>query len=123
MIFIQPYNVIWGSLGSVFLFCRLYADSQKALKVITRVFCVLLLCREEEALANAEKVLRDLGLDPLVEDCIATQRVCQIVSTRAAHLCAAALVAVLRQIRDNKAAEKLRTTIGVDGSVYKTHPE
>uniref|UniRef100_A0A4W6EN26 Hexokinase-2 n=1 Tax=Lates calcarifer TaxID=8187 RepID=A0A4W6EN26_LATCA len=55
----------------------------------------------------AEQVLRGLGLDPSVEDCIATQRVCQIVSTRAAHLCAATLAAVLRQVRDNKAAEKL----------------
>ncbi|KAG7222090.1 hypothetical protein INR49_016660 [Caranx melampygus] len=79
--------------------------------------------KEEEGLTSAEKVLQDLGLEPSVEDCIAIQRVCQIVSTRAAHLCAAALVAVLRQIRDNKAAEKLRTTIGVDGSVYKNHPE
>ncbi|XP_070760239.1 hexokinase-2 isoform X3 [Enoplosus armatus] len=77
----------------------------------------------EDGLASAEKLLRGLGLDPSIEDCIATQRVCQIVSTRAAHLCAAALVAVLRQIRDNKAAEKLRATIGVDGSVYKNHPE
>uniref|UniRef100_A0A3Q3QYX4 Hexokinase-2 n=1 Tax=Monopterus albus TaxID=43700 RepID=A0A3Q3QYX4_MONAL len=76
-----------------------------------------------EGLASTEKVLRDLGLDLSLEDCIVTQRVCQIVSTRAAHLCAATLAAVLRQIRDNKAAEKLRTTIGVDGSVYKNHPE
>ncbi|KAM7018295.1 hexokinase-2 [Tautogolabrus adspersus] len=79
--------------------------------------------KDEEGLLSAEEVLRSLGLDPSVEDCIATQRVCQIVSTRAAHLCAAALVSVLRQIRDNKAAEKLRTTIGVDGSVYKNHAE
>ncbi|XP_041644413.1 hexokinase-2 isoform X1 [Cheilinus undulatus] len=79
--------------------------------------------KDEEGLLSAEEVLRDLGLDPSVEDCIATQRVCQIVSTRAAHLCAASLVAVLRQIRDNKAAEKLRTTIGADGSVYKNHAE
>ncbi|XP_067458953.1 hexokinase-2 [Thunnus thynnus] len=79
--------------------------------------------KDEEGLASAEKVLRGLGLDPSVEDCIATRRVCQIVSTRAAHLCAATLVALLRQIRDNKAAEKLRATIGVDGSVYKNHPE
>ncbi|XP_028269324.1 hexokinase-2 [Parambassis ranga] len=77
----------------------------------------------EEGLTSAEKVLRGLSLDPSVEDCIATRRVCQIVSTRAAHLCAASLAAVLRQIRDNKAAEKLRSTIGVDGSVYKNHPE
>uniref|UniRef100_A0A665X0S7 Hexokinase-2 n=1 Tax=Echeneis naucrates TaxID=173247 RepID=A0A665X0S7_ECHNA len=76
-----------------------------------------------EGLASAEKVLRGLHLEPSKEDCIATQRVCQIVSTRAAHLCSATLAAVLRQIRDNKAAEKLRATIGVDGSVYKYHPE
>ncbi|XP_056150134.1 hexokinase-2 isoform X2 [Lampris incognitus] len=78
---------------------------------------------EKEGRMNAEKVLKGLGLDPSPEDCIATQRVCEIVSTRAAHLCAATLVAVLRQIRDNKAAERLRTTIGVDGSIYKNHPQ
>ncbi|XP_032434267.1 hexokinase-2 isoform X1 [Xiphophorus hellerii] len=79
--------------------------------------------KDEEGLASAEKLLRSLGLDPSAEDCAATRRICQIVSTRAAHLCASALAAVMRQIRDNKAAEKLRITIGVDGSVYKGHPE
>ncbi|XP_038135845.1 hexokinase-2 isoform X2 [Cyprinodon tularosa] len=79
--------------------------------------------KDEEGLANAEKVLRSMGLNPSAEDCAATRRICQIVSTRAAHLCAATLAAVMRQIRDNKAAEKLRITIGVDGSVYKNHPE
>ncbi|XP_008295959.1 hexokinase-2 [Stegastes partitus] len=79
--------------------------------------------KDEEGVVSAENVLRGLGLDPSVEDCIATQRVCQIVSTRAAHLCAATLAAVLRQIRDNKAAEKLRTTIAADGSIYKNHTE
>ncbi|XP_055743365.1 hexokinase-2-like [Salvelinus fontinalis] len=79
--------------------------------------------KDKEGLASAEKMLRGLGLDPSVEDCVATRRVCQVVSTRAAHLCAATLAAVLRQIRDNKAAERLRTTIGVDGSVYKNHPQ
>lgn len=78
--------------------------------------------KNNEGLVSAEQVLRSLGLDPSPEDCMSTQRVCQIVSTRAAHLCAATLTAVLRQIRDNKAAERLRTTIGVDGSVYKNHP-
>lgn len=78
---------------------------------------------EEEGLAAAERVLQGFGLDPTVEDCIGTQRVCEIVSTRAAHLVAATLASVLRQIRDNKAVEKLRTTIGVDGSVYKNHPQ
>uniref|UniRef100_A0A672R7F3 Hexokinase-2 n=1 Tax=Sinocyclocheilus grahami TaxID=75366 RepID=A0A672R7F3_SINGR len=78
---------------------------------------------KKSGLVSAEQVLRGLGLDPSPEDCVATQRVCQIVSTRAAHLCAATLAAVLRQIRDNKAAERLRTTVGVDGSVYKNHPQ
>uniref|UniRef100_A0A8C1SF09 Hexokinase-2 n=1 Tax=Cyprinus carpio TaxID=7962 RepID=A0A8C1SF09_CYPCA len=77
----------------------------------------------KSGLASAEQVLRELGLDPSPEDCVATQQVCQIVSTRAAHLCAATLAAVLRQIRDNKATERLRTTVGVDGSVYKNHPQ
>uniref|UniRef100_A0A3B3SM13 Phosphotransferase n=1 Tax=Paramormyrops kingsleyae TaxID=1676925 RepID=A0A3B3SM13_9TELE len=72
---------------------------------------------------SAEKVLRELGLDPSPEDCAATQRVCQVVSTCAAHLCAATLASVLRQIRDNKATDRLRTTVGVDGSVYKNHPQ
>ncbi|KAM4579378.1 hexokinase-2 isoform 2-T2 [Fundulus diaphanus] len=79
--------------------------------------------KDEEGLASTEKVLRGMGLDPTAEDCAATRRICQIVSTRAAHLCATSLAAVMRQIRDNKAAEKLRITIGVDGSVYKNHPE
>ncbi|XP_036000518.1 hexokinase-2-like [Fundulus heteroclitus] len=79
--------------------------------------------KDEEGLASAEKVLRDMGLDPSAEDCAATRRICQIVSTRAARLCATSLAAVMRQIRDNKAAEKLRITIGVDGSVYKNHPK
>ncbi|KAK2845343.1 hypothetical protein Q7C36_010197 [Tachysurus vachellii] len=79
--------------------------------------------KSKEGLVCVEQVLRDLGLDPSPEDCMAVQRVCQIVSTRAAHLCAASLAAVLRQIRDNKAVDRLRTTIGVDGSVYKNHPQ
>ncbi|XP_062307276.1 hexokinase-2 isoform X2 [Osmerus eperlanus] len=79
--------------------------------------------KDKDGLVSAEQVLLELGLAPSAEDCVAAQRVCQIVSTRAAHLCAATLAAVLRQIRDNKAAERLRTTIGVDGSVYKSHPQ
>ncbi|TTZ37260.1 Hexokinase-2 [Bagarius yarrelli] len=77
----------------------------------------------KEGLVCVEEVLRELCLDPSPEDCVAVQRVCQIVSTRAAHLCAASLAAVLRQIRDNKAVDRLRTTVGVDGSVYKNHPQ
>uniref|UniRef100_A0A8C2DKR7 Hexokinase-2 n=1 Tax=Cyprinus carpio TaxID=7962 RepID=A0A8C2DKR7_CYPCA len=80
-------------------------------------------CKMAFFLQIAEQILRGLGLDPSPEDCVATQRVCQIVSTRAAHLCAASLAAVLRQIRDNKATDRLRTTVGVDGSVFQNHPQ
>ncbi|XP_062399112.1 hexokinase-2 [Sardina pilchardus] len=79
--------------------------------------------KNNQGLLNAEQILQGLGLTPSAEDCVAAQRVCQIVSTRASQLCAASLAAVLRQIRDNKAAERLRTTVGVDGSVYKNHPQ
>ncbi|CAG09720.1 unnamed protein product, partial [Tetraodon nigroviridis] len=89
----------------------------------TSHICTIDVDNDEEGLASAEKVLRGLKISPTSEDCAAVRRVCQIVSTRSAHLCAATLVAILRQIRDNKAAEKLRTTIGVDGSVYKSHQE
>ncbi|KAI4893178.1 hypothetical protein NFI96_012420, partial [Prochilodus magdalenae] len=95
---------------------RLWSRRRSALR-----FCLSSV--DKEGLAYADSVLRELGLDPSPEDCVAVQRVCQIVSTRAAHLCAASLAAVLRQIRDNKAADRLRTTIGVDGSVYKNHPQ
>ncbi|XP_066570364.1 hexokinase-2 [Amia ocellicauda] len=79
--------------------------------------------KDKEGLEYAREVLCRLGLSPSEEDCVATQRICQVVSTRAAHLCAAALAAVLRQIRDNKGLERLRTSVGVDGSVYKKHPQ
>ncbi|MGH0178993.1 UNVERIFIED_CONTAM: hypothetical protein FKN15_000381, partial [Acipenser sinensis] len=78
---------------------------------------------EKEGLSKAEEILSRLGLEASEEDCVATQRICQIVSERAANLCAATLAAVLRRIKENKGAERLRSTVGVDGSVYKKHPQ
>ncbi|XP_053444611.1 hexokinase-2 isoform X2 [Nycticebus coucang] len=77
---------------------------------------------EKDGVRKAREVLVRLGLDPTQEDCVATHRICQIVSTRSANLCAATLAAVLRRIKENKGDERLRSTIGVDGSVYKKHP-
>ncbi|XP_029415289.1 hexokinase-2 isoform X2 [Nannospalax galili] len=77
---------------------------------------------EKDGIRKAYQVLVRLGLNPLQEDCVATHRVCQIVSTRSASLCAATLAAVLWRIKENKGEERLRSTIGVDGSVYKKHP-
>ncbi|CAN8205682.1 unnamed protein product [Coccothraustes coccothraustes] len=78
--------------------------------------------KEKEGLQKAHEILSKLGLEPSHEDCVATLRICQIVSTRSAALCGATLAAVLRRIRDNKGGDRLRSTVGVDGSVYKKHP-
>ncbi|XP_036986765.1 hexokinase-2 isoform X1 [Artibeus jamaicensis] len=77
---------------------------------------------DKDGIRKAHEVLVRLGIDPTQEDCVATHRICQIVSTRSANLCAATLAAVLRRIKENKGEERLRSTIGVDGSVYKKHP-
>ncbi|XP_037663033.1 hexokinase-2 isoform X2 [Choloepus didactylus] len=77
---------------------------------------------EKDGIRKAREVLTRLGLEPAQEDCVAAHRICQIVSTRSASLCAATLAAVLRRIKENKNEERLRSTIGVDGSVYKKHP-
>ncbi|XP_038955095.1 hexokinase HKDC1 isoform X3 [Rattus norvegicus] len=77
----------------------------------------------KEGLANTREILVDLGLDPSESDCIAVQHVCTIVSFRSANLCAAALAAILTRLRENKKLARLRTTVGMDGTLYKTHPQ
>ncbi|XP_023365336.1 putative hexokinase HKDC1 isoform X2 [Otolemur garnettii] len=79
--------------------------------------------RYKEGLANTREILVDLGLEPSEADCIAVQHVCTIVSFRSANLCAAALAAILTRLRENKKLARLRTTVGVDGTVYKIHPQ
>ncbi|KAH0623023.1 hypothetical protein JD844_030912 [Phrynosoma platyrhinos] len=78
--------------------------------------------KEKEGLSKAMEILTRLGLEPSRQDCIAIQHICKIVSTRSANLCGAALSAVLRRIKENKGVDRLRTTVGVDGTVYKKHP-
>lgn len=51
------------------------------------------------------------------------KEVCDIVSTRAANLCAAGLAAVVDKIRENRQLQKLEVTVGVDGTLYKLHPQ
>nr|XP_036858397.1 hexokinase HKDC1 isoform X1 [Manis javanica] len=77
----------------------------------------------KEGLANTREILTDLGLEPSEADCIAVQHVCTIVSFRSANLCAAALAAILTRLRENKKLLRLRTTVGMDGTLYKTHPQ
>ncbi|XP_058399276.1 hexokinase HKDC1 isoform X2 [Diceros bicornis minor] len=77
----------------------------------------------KEGLANTREILMDLGLEPSEADCIAVQHVCTIVSFRSANLCAAALAAILTRLRENKKLVRLRTTVGMDGTLYKIHPQ
>uniref|UniRef100_A0A8C6IIY9 hexokinase n=1 Tax=Mus spicilegus TaxID=10103 RepID=A0A8C6IIY9_MUSSI len=77
----------------------------------------------KEGLANTREILVDLGLEPSESDCIAVQHVCTIVSFRSANLCAAALATILTRLRENKKLARLRTTVGMDGTLYKTHPQ
>lgn len=58
-----------------------------------------------------------------MDDCIAVQHVCGIVSHRSAYLVAATLGAILLRLKENKHVARLRTTVGIDGSLYKMHPQ
>ncbi|XP_043537072.1 hexokinase-2-like [Chiloscyllium plagiosum] len=79
--------------------------------------------KDSDGLQKAQEILAKLGIEASADDCAATQRVCTIVSSRSSDLCAATLAAVLRRLKENKGLERLRTTIGVDGTVYKKHPQ
>ncbi|NWI19170.1 HXK1 protein, partial [Crypturellus soui] len=77
----------------------------------------------KEGLSNTKEILTELNLFPSEEDCIAVQHVCTIISFRSANLCAAALAAILTRLRENKKVLRLRTTVGIDGTLYKAHPQ
>ncbi|XP_076141524.1 hexokinase HKDC1 [Alosa pseudoharengus] len=77
----------------------------------------------KDGLKNTMEILTELGLQPSTDDCIAVQHVCTIVSFRSANLCAAALAAILTRIRENRKLKTLKTTVGMDGTVYRMHPQ
>uniref|UniRef100_A0A2K6UJW9 Hexokinase-2 n=1 Tax=Saimiri boliviensis boliviensis TaxID=39432 RepID=A0A2K6UJW9_SAIBB len=77
---------------------------------------------EKDGVQKAREVLRLLGLDPAQEDRVATHQICQIASTCSASTCAATLATVLQRIKENKGEERLCSTVGVDGFVYKKQP-
>ncbi|CAJ0961332.1 unnamed protein product [Ranitomeya imitator] len=74
------------------------------------------------ALLQVRKILQQLGLDSTCDDSIIVKEVCGAVSTRAAKLCGAGLAAVVDKIRENRGLDHLKTTVGVDGTLYKLHP-
>uniref|UniRef100_A0A673GDR9 hexokinase n=1 Tax=Sinocyclocheilus rhinocerous TaxID=307959 RepID=A0A673GDR9_9TELE len=79
--------------------------------------------KSKEGLTKAKEILTRLGVEPSEDDCIAVQHVCTIVSFRSANLIAATLGAILTRVKDNKNSPRLRTTVGIDGSLYKMHPQ
>lgn len=79
--------------------------------------------RYKNGLNNTREILMDLGLNPSPDDCIAVQHVSTIVSFRSSNLVSAGLAAILTRIKQNRNLRTLRITVGVDGTVYKTHPQ
>ncbi|XP_064418695.1 hexokinase-1 isoform X2 [Latimeria chalumnae] len=79
--------------------------------------------KNKEGLTKAKEILTRLGVEPSREDCVAVQHVCTIVSFRSANLIAAVLGGILTHMKENKGVTRLRTTVGVDGSLYKMHPQ
>ncbi|XP_019954385.1 hexokinase-1 [Paralichthys olivaceus] len=79
--------------------------------------------KSKEGLTKTREILTRLGVEPSTEDCIAVQHVCTIVSFRSANLISATLAAILMRLKENKGVSRLRTTVGIDGSLYKMHPQ
>ncbi|XP_053180300.1 hexokinase HKDC1-like [Scomber japonicus] len=77
----------------------------------------------KDGLKNTKDILTELDLDPSQDDCIAVQHVSTIVSFRSSNLVAAGLAAILNRIKENRNLRTLTITVGVDGTVYKTHPQ
>ncbi|XP_043539082.1 hexokinase-1-like [Chiloscyllium plagiosum] len=70
-------------------------------------------------LKSTMDMLRNLGLEPSEEDGIAVRQICKIVSLRSATLCSATLAVILQHIKNNKKMKRLRTTVGVTGTLYR----
>jgi hexokinase len=54
---------------------------------------------------------------------VAVQHVGTVVSFRSSNLVAAGLGAILTRVRQNRKLKTLRITVGVDGTVYRTHTQ
>ncbi|EPB67448.1 Hexokinase [Ancylostoma ceylanicum] len=67
---------------------------------------------------KTRQILAEIGVRTITdEDCKSVAYVCTVVSTRAAHLTAAAVAQVL-----NRMKRPYKVTVGFDGSVYRFHP-
>jgi len=65
-----------------------------------------------------KQVLDECGIqDVSVTDCAIVKRICETVSTRAAYLASAAIAVLLNRMK------RPFVTIGIDGSLYRFHPQ
>ncbi|CAD5209712.1 unnamed protein product [Bursaphelenchus xylophilus] len=72
---------------------------------------------DEAQFVKTQNILEEIGIANVTPtDCANVAYVCSAVSTRAAHICAAGIAAILRRMK------KPYVTVGVDGSVYRFHP-
>ncbi|XP_024921204.1 hexokinase-2-like [Cynoglossus semilaevis] len=77
---------------------------------------------EDTGLDNARRILTQLDLQWDEADVRVVRLVCDTVSSRSARLCAAALATIANKMRLNRGLDRLQTTVGVDGTVYRKHP-
>lgn len=76
------------------------------------------------AMRQVRTILQHLGLtNSTCDDSVLVKEVCGVVSRRAAQLCGAGLAAVVDKMRENRNLNQLSVTVGVDGTLYKTHPQ
>lgn len=75
------------------------------------------------ALLQVRSILQQLGLDSTCDDSIIVKEVCGTVSHRAAQLCGAGMAAIVDKIRENRGLNQINITVGVDGTLYKLHPQ
>ncbi|XP_075324426.1 hexokinase-2 isoform X2 [Odontesthes bonariensis] len=79
--------------------------------------------RDRLAMRQIRSILQHLGLTgSTCDDSVLVKEVCGVVGRRAAQLCGAGLAAVVDKIRQNRNLNQLSVTVGVDGTLYKTHP-
>ncbi|KAM9846270.1 hexokinase-2-like [Aulostomus maculatus] len=77
---------------------------------------------EDGGLENGQKILTKLGLTWDLIDVRVVRLVCDTISSRSARLCAAGLATIVNRIRASRGLEHLKTTVGIDGTVYRKHP-
>ncbi|XP_034539262.1 hexokinase-2-like isoform X2 [Notolabrus celidotus] len=76
----------------------------------------------DSGLENTQRILTTLGLKWDEVDSRIVRLVCDTISSRSARLCGAALATIANHMRVCRGLDHLKTTVGVDGTVYRKHP-